>query len=565
MARQRLRRQPRFALLLVLLVVTLALLLVLGARPAGAPVWRQHQRRNASSSSAGPGRRYGHVAWPDGMGTGGGWLLGGWGIDSVGNEGRLNDLWRTSDGASWELVGGSTLVANDGLYDLSHESVVTEIIREACRVSITVRVHVLWWGDEITWRLSGDDHEHGPFPDMSDTYIERIVGLGEHSLIALDSYGDGWQGGWWEVTLTQTGEVLAGGPRDGLVSDGFRVETPFEISLASCTNVDLSPRPGARAGAAVATMEGSADVLSCAYLFGGTGHTRHVWGSLNDLWRHTERDGWRWVSGSSLPGERGIYGILGRGSLSNVPGSRRDHALWTSSSNVWLFGGTGSASVTASALGGIGYLNDLWMFNATAGDWTWMGGSTQAQHVGTPTSPSGRSGHVVWTVDGQWYLWGGFGVAAPEQFGPLNDLWVLDGSAVDQRQDVCPDLPGWLDIEAYDCAGYRDNGWCGALDAADFGVNGIDANEACCSTCDGFQPAAVCASCIRPWRARKWDRLLELTLDGSGVYSGPLRQPGGRENFVFWADSRDARAAWLFGGARALLTCFHRRVAVARS
>jgi hypothetical protein len=399
-------RQPRLTLLLILhawlaVDLLLLLLLLLQARPAGAPVWRQHQRRNASSSSVGPGRRYGHVSWPDGMGTGGGWLLGGWGIDSAGIEGRLNDLWRTLDGHNWEQVGGSTLVASDGLYDPSHETVAAQIIREACRVSITVRVHVVWWGDEITWRLSGDDHEHGPFPDMSDTYIERIVGLGEHRLIALDRYGDGWQGGWWEVSLTETGEVLAGGPRAGLVSDGFRVETPFEISDASCRDVDLSPRPGARAGAAVATMEGSADALSCAYLFGGTGHTRHVWGGLNDLWRHTERDGWQWISGSSLPGERGSYGILGRGSPSNMPGSRRDHALWTSASNVWLFGGTGSASVTASALGGIGYLNDLWMFNVTSGDWTWMGGSSQAQHAGTETSPSGRSGHVVWAVDGR--------------------------------------------------------------------------------------------------------------------------------------------------------------------
>jgi len=100
------------------------------------------------------------------------------------------------------------------------------------------------------------------------------------------------------------------------------------------------------------------------------------------------------------------------------------------------------------------------------------------------------------------------------------------------------------------------------LDAADYGVNGIDANEACCSTCDGFQPATVCASCIRPWRARKWERLLELTVDGSGVYSGIQAQPGGRENFVFWADSRDARAAWLFGGARSVLSCVRLCVAV---
>ena len=552
-------RRPRLTLLLILhagLTVVLTLLLLLQMLPVSSPVWSQLHRRNASSSSAGPGRRYGHVAWPDGTGSGGGWLLGGWGIDSVGNEGRLNDLWRTLDGENWAHVSGSTLVASDGLYDGSHETVVAEIVRQACQVSITVRVHVLWWGDEITWRLSGDEHAYGPFPDMSDTYTTRVVGLGTHSLIALDSYGDGWQGGWWEVRLTQTEELLAGGPRAGLVPDGFSVETPFEISRANCDNVDLSLRPGARAGAAVATVEDTAGVLSYAYLFGGTGHTRHLSGGLNDLWRHSDRDGWQWLSGSSLPGERGRYGILGRGSSSNVPGSRRGHALWTSSSNVWLFGGTGSASATASALGDFGYLNDLWMFNTTAGDWTWMGGSTQAQHGGTLTSPSGRSGHVVWVVDGQWFLWGGFGMTAAEQMGPLNDLWFtsfLDESMANQRQDVCPDLAGWVDIEAYDCAAYRDNGWCGALDSADFAMNGIDATEACCSTCDGFQPTAVCASCIRPWRARRWDRLLALTTDGSGIYSGPLAQPGGRENFVFWADSRNTHVAWLFGGAQRAL------------
>ena len=248
---------------------------------------------------------------------------------------------------------------------------------------------------------------------MSDTYVERVVGLGQHTLIVFDRYGDGWEGGWWEISLTETGEVLAGGPRDGLVPDGYRAEIPFEISRSRCTDVDLSLRPGARAGAAVATMEDSAGVLSCVYLFGGTGHTRHVWGSLNDLWRHSEQGGWQWVSGSSLPGDRGVYGILGRGSVYNTPGSRRDHALWTSSTNVWLFGGTGSASATAPTnVGLFGYLNDLWLYNTTASDWTWMGGSDQAQQVGNPTSPSGRSGHVVWVVDGQWYLWGGLGLTA---------------------------------------------------------------------------------------------------------------------------------------------------------
>jgi hypothetical protein len=551
---QRRRRQPRPAALAAAAAGLLVALLAAATAPraAVAPVWseqppQQQQRGNASAT--GPGRRYGHVAWADG--AGGGWLLGGWGLDGAGGEGRLNDLWRTADGASWEQVGGSVAAASDGLYNASHEQVVAEIVREACQVAITVRAHVLWWGDEITWRLSGDEQVHGPFPDMSDTYVDVVVGIGQHSMIALDSYGDGWQGGWWEITMTATGEVLAGGPRDGLVGDGFSLATPFEIPRASCANVDLSPRPGARSGAAVAPAACDGGGGACAYLFGGTGHTRGVWGSLNDLWRHSEEDGWQWLSGASLPGARGRYGVLGRASRSNVPGSRRDQALWAEDNplRVWLFGGTGSASETAPALGGIGYLSDLWLYSVSAGEWTWMGGSDQAQHAGTPTSPSGRSGHAVWVVDGRWYLWGGFGMTGPEQVGPLNDLWTLDGTAPDQQPDLCPDLQGWVDIEAYDCAGYRDNGWCGALDAADFGVNGVDANEACCFTCDGFQPDAICASCVRPWRARQWRRVQAATSDGAGEYSGIHARPGGRQDFVFWTDSRDRRSGWIFGGA----------------
>ena len=346
-------RRPRRRLLALLAAVgpllLLLLLLLLAAAPlqTTAPVW-QPQQRNAS----GPGPRYGHVAWADPEGSGG-WVLGGWGNDSTGQEGRLNDLWRTADGVRWEHVGGSTVAASDGLYDLSHAEVVASIVAEACQVSITVHVHVLWWGNEITWRLSEGGPEYGPYPDMTDQYTEVVVGIGQHTMIALDRYGDGWQGGYWEVTLTATGQVLAGGPQDGLVGDGFRMVTPFEIALGNCGDLDLSRHPGARAGAAVAT------VGSAVYMFGGTGHTRKVWGSLNDLWRHSAAASWEWISGSSLPGARGRYGLLGQVDRSNMPGSRRGHAMWADGpSAVWLFGGTGSASETASALGGIGYLSD---------------------------------------------------------------------------------------------------------------------------------------------------------------------------------------------------------------
>ena len=97
---------------------------------------------------------------------------------------------------------------------------------------------------------------------------------------------------------------------------------------------------------------------------------------------------------------------------------------------------SGERECVASALGGIGYLNDLWML-LLAGDWTWMGGSTQAQHVGTPRRKWG--GYAVWAMNERRYLcwvW-----VKPGAGGPLNDLWVLDLAVVNQRQDVWPDLP----------------------------------------------------------------------------------------------------------------------------
>jgi hypothetical protein len=39
-----------------------------------------------------PGGRYGAISWTDSSGPL--WLFGGWGYDSAGDEGQLNDLWK---------------------------------------------------------------------------------------------------------------------------------------------------------------------------------------------------------------------------------------------------------------------------------------------------------------------------------------------------------------------------------------------------------------------------------------------------------------------------------------
>jgi hypothetical protein len=94
---------------------------------------------------------------------------------------------------------------------------------------------------------------------------------------------------------------------------------------------------------------------------------------------------WTWVGGSStLPsswqGQPGVYGTLGTPAAGNTPGSRAWFANCTDNhGNFWLFGGWGYDSA-----GNAGLLNDLWVFNPSTNQWTWMGGASTL-----PTASSG--------------------------------------------------------------------------------------------------------------------------------------------------------------------------------
>jgi N-acetylneuraminic acid mutarotase len=94
--------------------------------------------------------------------------------------------------------------------------------------------------------------------------------------------------------------------------------------------------------------------------------------------------------------------------------------------NLWLFGGYNYS---------MGYLNDLWSYNTTSQDWTWVSGNDTANQGGTygplgqfSTSydPGARQSSVTWT-DNQGNLWllGGYGYV-PGNEGYLNDLWSFN-------------------------------------------------------------------------------------------------------------------------------------------
>jgi hypothetical protein len=101
-------------------------------------------------------------------------------------------------------------------------------------------------------------------------------------------------------------------------------------------------------------------------------------GRMNDLWRYDiAANQWTWMSGSNISGQAGVYGVRGTASTSNTPGARRGNgsvAATDSAGNFWLFGGDATGSSMRE--------NDLWKYNPTTNEWTWVSGSNTSNQVG---------------------------------------------------------------------------------------------------------------------------------------------------------------------------------------
>ena len=199
--------------------------------------------------------------------------------------------------------------------------------------------------------------------------------------------------------------------------------------------------PGARRDAAFWT--GSDERF---WLFGGWGMDADgVYSALSDLWRFdpvTEQ--WTWMSGSDTINQPSVYGTLGKAAQGNRPGGRYEAATWTDKSGgLWLFGGYGY-----DTNGVLGILNDLWRFDLSTSQWTWMGGNSTTGSfcingldcgyagvygtLGVPASgniPGSRAAAFTWT-DATGHLWLAFGGGLDEAgtWGQLDDVWEFDPS-----------------------------------------------------------------------------------------------------------------------------------------
>jgi N-acetylneuraminic acid mutarotase len=251
-----------------------------------------------------PGARASSVSW---KGSGSIlWLFGGWGYDSAGNVGLLNDLWKF-DGTNWTWVSGSKTYGQIGSY-------VTKGTAAAGNVPGARSSSVSWIDSSGNlWLFGGWGYDSA-----------GNVGL-LNDLWKFDGINWTWVSG--SNTYNQAGSAV-------------------KVGDTAASNI-----PGARQYS-ISWIDSSDNL----WLFGGIGYdfAGNV-NLLNDLWIF-DGTNWTWLSGY---GQAGSYGTIGHPATGNIPGVRSSSVSWIDShGNLWLFGGYDYDSATNDG----GYLNDLWFY-----------------------------------------------------------------------------------------------------------------------------------------------------------------------------------------------------------
>jgi len=347
------------------------------------------------SETNAPGGRYSGVSWTDSIGRL--WLFGGAGFDSQGTNFFLNDLWRFDPSSNeWTWVGGSDIVNQSGVYG-------TPGVPAASNIPGGRSVAASWTDKNGNFWLFGGwgMDANGEYAALSDLW--RFT----------PSTGQ-WT---WESGNTAIGQPGVFG------------------TLGSSSPAN---KPGG-------TYEASSWIDSTGHLWLFGGYDEDINSVLdmgNDLWQFDPSAGeWTWMGGSNTPGTAcptgitvycgfaGVYGTEGAASASNWPGSRNSAVSWTDATGrFWLAFGVGY-----DGSGHFGQLNDVWMYDLSSHEWTWMGGSNS---VGSGAGYPGIYGTLgILSTENL----PGSGAYGSTFVDPAGNLWLFNGGGMDSRG-----LPGLL-------------------------------------------------------------------------------------------------------------------------
>lgn len=397
--------------------------------------------------------------------------------------------------------------------------------------------------------------------------VQQVLESGERALCGLSRY----------CYMAILGIVIV---LIGFTCQPARAQTSEWVWMGGSQTAGAAGVYGTQGVAAVANIPGArddaftwTDSSGNLWLFGGRGKDYvGTQGELNDLWEFNPlTNEWAWISGSKTANTSAVYGTQGVPSTSNIPGPRDSGVAWTDKNgNLWLFGGNGYDST-----GKQGFLNDLWYYNPSTQEWTWVNGSNAANSTGlfgtqgvgsTSNFPSARegedSGGVLpgWTDnDGNLWLFGGDGEDSSGTVGSLNDLWEyslasgmwtwVSGSKTANGSGVYG-TQGVAGAGSTPSARQSAQAWTDKI--GNFWLHGGYAPDVVCSTSTQY----VCADSPEMWEfnpiAKEWTWISGLdSANAPPVYgtqgvASDTSNPSGREMAATWVDLLGN--FWLFSG-----------------
>lgn len=335
-----------------------------------------------------PGGRSAGATWRDN--TGNLWLFSGYGHGAFGSAGPLDDLWKFNiTTKQWTWVKGSN---NTGSGFGQSPVYGTQGVANAANTPGS-RISACTWVDNAgnLWLFGGKD--------PSTTGVD---------------YNDLWK---YNVSTNQWTWMHG----DNSINMYGQYGT---YQQSSPTN-----KPGAR-HSCMSWKDGAGNL----WMFGGEGRSSGSLGYLNDLWMYNiSNNRWVWMFGAQISDVLGYYGTKGVQNINNEPGARMRAHTWTDNAgNLWLFGGFG---YNDQFINPANNLHDLWRFNTSTLQWTWMNGTSgNAPGVyGTKgvaaagDTPGIRNSGVAWKdAAGNFWLFGGRGYPDNYVTGTLSDLWKYE-------------------------------------------------------------------------------------------------------------------------------------------
>jgi gliding motility-associated-like protein len=178
----------------------------------------------------------------------------------------------------------------------------------------------------------------------------------------------------------------------------FYHNPPYPLSIAVLRPCIYSPQGVATSYATPSGRGGAlcwSDAQGNTWLYGG----KDSMGLRADMWKYvTNANKWMWVGGDTNSNALPVYGIKGIANATNSPGGRIGSIThWVDKQgNFWLFGG---------AIDNMGNnANDLWKYNPSTLQWTWMNGPNTINDAGNygtmgisavSNQPPARSGYAA--------------------------------------------------------------------------------------------------------------------------------------------------------------------------